>query len=801
MPLAAPVAFGSLTVALWFGFSHAPRERGDALAAWERDLTSRADVRLAALDLWAERSLADAQTVASFPSVAALAEGRGTVDMRLGEIVSSFATLHGYERAIVVGADGSKLLGVSPLEEAGQRLAREVQASGRPAAAIYREAGEVRVAFAAEVAGAAAVLLVARAEAWLYPFLRMHRPPIASGDVVLVMRDADQVVYASSVRRGPGEPFTLRQPIAGGELAAGDALAGRTGVSEYLDHAGVPVLVATRRLSSTGWGLLIKVDQEEILEPVRRRLREEALAWGLALLALLAAGFATAEAHHRKAQAGVLEGRARVADLLEQANDAIFLISMEGRLLEANLRATELYGWAREDLLQLGVADLCAPEARSSDRHDVAEVLRLKQRVFEARHRRRDGTPFEAEISARVVSWGQTTGVLSVVRDISDRRAAEARARAAEERLRAFMENLPGLANIKDADSRYVYVNPAMAALLGRGVEALVGQRAEDGMQGPLVGHDRNLDEQVLAAGAPVTAVIETAGAERAFISTKFLLRLADGRPAVGSVALDITPQRRAELEVRRLNTELERRVQARTAQLENTNRELEAFSYSVSHDLRAPLRAVDGFARLLEEDYESRLDDEGRRLLGVIRGSARQMGQLIDDLLAFSRAGRHELRPGRVDMTALARAVWAELAPPPAGGEPAPVLSLAELPDAWADGSLVRQVWRNLLCNALKFSAVRRPARVAIEADRREVGAVYHVRDNGVGFDMRYAHKLFGVFQRLHGAHEFEGTGVGLAIVQRIVARHGGEVGAASSPGQGADFWFSLPVPTREDS
>ena len=237
-----------------------------------------------------------------------------------------------------------------------------------------------------------------------------------------------------------------------------------------------------------------------------------------------------------------------------------------------------------------------------------------------------------------------------------------------------------------------------------------------------------------------------------------------------------------------KITRDLSERKHAEQA-LQALNQELESFTYSVSHDLRAPLRAIDGYARMLDEDYANRLDVEAQRLIGVVRANARRMGQLIDDLLAFSRLGRQQPTRVRLDMSALAREAADELR----GGRPA-TIAVAPLPSAQADHALLRQVWTNLIGNALKYSAKQAEARVDIGA-REEAGEnVYWVRDNGAGFDMRYAEKLFGVFQRLHRADEFEGTGVGLAIVQRIVARHGGRVWAEGAPGAGACFYFSLP-------
>jgi PAS domain S-box-containing protein len=218
-------------------------------------------------------------------------------------------------------------------------------------------------------------------------------------------------------------------------------------------------------------------------------------------------------------------------------------------------------------------------------------------------------------------------------------------------------------------------------------------------------------------------------------------------------------------------------------------NKELEGFSYSVSHDLRAPLRAVDGYARMLEEDYAGRLDDEGRRLLGVIRDSAGRMGQLIDDLLAFSRLGRQPMARRAVDVAGLVREAIDEVR----GAHRASV-DLRELPAAHGDRALLKQVWVNLIGNAFKYSAKREAARIEIGGHVEGEENVYWVRDNGAGFDMRYAAKLFGVFQRLHSQDDFSGTGVGLAIVQRVVTRHGGRVWAEGAPDAGASFFFSLP-------
>jgi len=256
------------------------------------------------------------------------------------------------------------------------------------------------------------------------------------------------------------------------------------------------------------------------------------------------------------------------------------------------------------------------------------------------------------------------------------------------------------------------------------------------------------------------------------------------------AIRIDIAKRRAAEAEVNKLNAELELRVANRTAELESANQELEAFSYSISHDLRAPLRAVDGYSQAVIEDYGGQLPEDGRRYLQTIRDGAQRMGMLIDDLLAFSRLSRQPVNKQEVDTGKLVRDVLEELRPQQEGRDLD--LRVGDLPPCQGDAALLKQVWINLLSNALKYSRDRKPAIIEIGCNREKDGNVYFVRDNGAGFDMRYAHKLFGVFQRLHRAEEFEGTGVGLAIVQRIINRHGGRIWAEAEPGKGATFYFT---------
>jgi signal transduction histidine kinase len=289
-----------------------------------------------------------------------------------------------------------------------------------------------------------------------------------------------------------------------------------------------------------------------------------------------------------------------------------------------------------------------------------------------------------------------------------------------------------------------------------------------------------------MIAGGELIGALSFGGEQASFPEEQVLI----AREVAAQLGIAIAQARLFE-RVKRNAEALETGVRERTAALEAANKELESFSYSVSHDLRSPLRAIDGFSRMLLEDHAATLDAEGRRLLGVIRDNSRKMDELIDDLLEYSRLGRKPLESAAIDMKRLVEEVLAQL---PARGGSAPRLELGELPPARGDRTLLKQAWTNLLANAIKFSGKREQPLIAVSGREDGAQCVYCVKDNGAGFDMRYQGKLFSVFQRLHGEDEFEGTGVGLAIVQRVIARHGGRVWAEGAVDAGAAFFFSLP-------
>jgi PAS domain S-box-containing protein len=368
-------------------------------------------------------------------------------------------------------------------------------------------------------------------------------------------------------------------------------------------------------------------------------------------------------------------------------------------------------------------------------------------------------------------------------------RSAQAAAESAQT-LRALLNASTDPMFLIDTDGRLLDLNEALARTLKRPMIDLMGARVHDFLPFDLHQQRKVVVEEVVRSGQPIRT-------EDHYLGSWFennLVPILDERGKVYRVAAyvrDVTSYKKAEEEIRTLNAELEQRVIERTAQLEFTNKELEAFTFSVSHDLRVPLRAINGFTRILEEDFSQDLALPARNLLQNIRASGQKMSLLIDNLLDLSRLGRKPLHKQDVNMQTIARLIIESLGPETAGRQIEWVLG--ELPSCHADNILIDQVYANLIGNAVKYTSKRESARIEIGSFSQNGETVYFVRDNGAGFDMQYAEKLFGVFQRLHSEDEFEGTGIGLAIVQRIIQRHGGHVWAESEVDKGATFYFTL--------
>jgi len=376
--------------------------------------------------------------------------------------------------------------------------------------------------------------------------------------------------------------------------------------------------------------------------------------------------------------------------------------------------------------------------------------------------------------------------------------------RNSEALYRTLLSSLVEGVVVIDKKGKILSANPGAERILGFKAEQIIGQSAfaphwgvlkEDGTPSK---PGEFFTMASIKTGNPFANVViglQRADGQLIWLNgnTHPLFRPGESKPyAVVTSFFDVTSRKEMQAEIQKLNTELEHKVEQRTSELKAAVSELEAFSYSVSHDLRAPLRAIEGFSGILLEDHAASLNEECRRLLGVVRKNTLHMSQLIDDLLSFSRIARKDFVKRRVPMADLAQLIAEELQQDKQGVRSHVILK--PLPDIYGDAPLLRQVWTNLMANAIKFTRLTASPKIEVGAEENAEAVTYYVRDNGVGFDMQFSNKLFGVFQRLHSAQEFEGTGVGLAIVQRIVLKHGGRVWAKGRVDKGATFYFSLP-------
>ncbi len=383
--------------------------------------------------------------------------------------------------------------------------------------------------------------------------------------------------------------------------------------------------------------------------------------------------------------------------------------------------------------------------------------------------------------------------------EIAERKLAEKGLRASEERFRRLANNARDMIyRMSLPDGSYEYVSPAARELSGYPPEAFCSspQLMRKILHPDWHGYFEEQWSRLLGGDMPPTyeyPIIHKSGDVRWWNQRNILVRDDAGLAvAIEGIVTDITERKRAEEEIRKLNQELEQRVKDRTADLEAANEELEGFTYTVSHDLRAPLRHIDGFIELLGMKVRTALDEQGRHYMDAVSSAAQKMGLLVDDLLSFSRTGRHAVSLQQVDLGTLLRDVIREFNPDTAGRNI--VWRIGDLPAVRGDAAMLRIVLVNLISNALKFTLPREQVEIEIGCQVDEKETIIFIRDNGVGFDMAYVNKLFNVFQRLHHADEFEGTGIGLANVRRIISRHGGRTWAEGEIDQGATFHFSLP-------
>ncbi len=466
--------------------------------------------------------------------------------------------------------------------------------------------------------------------------------------------------------------------------------------------------------------------------------------------------------------------------------------------LKVNNALCRITGYIEEELLGISTR-IFYPDEDEFNRVGIelyAEMERTGLGTGEARLKRKDGEAIDVILSLSPFDPDDLSkGVTATVLDITDRKQVERALRESEKKYRSVIENIQDVFYRADLNGRVLMGSPSSAKMFGYdSVDEMIGESFLTFWVDP--SERQRLTDQIKATGNVKdfeTTLKRKDGSTFLASFTTQLYYNDQGHPlGTEGIVRDITERKKAEEEIRQLNEVLEQRVRERTQQLETAVQELEAFSYSVSHDLRAPLRAINGYANILSEDFSSTLNDDGKRICSVIGKETRRMSRLIDDLLSFARLGKVEMQPYSINMEAMVNSVYQELTTP--AERQSVTFQVLPLDTSVGDANLIRQVWINLISNALKFSSQKQHIDIVISSRQDEKSVIYSITDNGAGFDMRYAQNLFGVFNRLHSEKEFEGTGVGLAIVQRIVNRHGGHVWAEGDVDKGATFHFSLP-------
>lgn len=818
---------------------------------------------------------------------------------------------------------------------------------------------------------------------YLYPLIQSWPVPSETAEILLVRGEGDQVLYLNELRHRKSTALVMSLPLSAPDVLTMHLVKTVNGWGRGKDYRGQEVIGYSQQIPGTNWIMVAKIDEKEVHQPVHQIAI--ALTGGVLILLFLSIAALWNYLRSRNYAEKHFQEKLKRQALAQQyqflskyANDMIFLMRQDGRILDANDRAVEQYGYTLEEMRQMGVEDFLAGEAQGNFVHDWQKLRDNESLIFEAEHRRKDESLMQVEASVRMVKAAGEEYAQCILRDITARKSAETQLR----RLFTAVEQSPVSIFITDGSGNVEYVNPKFTSVTGYSPAEIVGKNPrvlQSGSHSPAEYkdfwatiasgrvwqgefHNRRKNGELYWEQSIVSPIVDQAGSitgfvalkeditekkaiDRAFRSVSRLyqvlgdinaeivravdedalfsevchiivesdlfqmawvgmldrasgtvnavaqcgdsgdylaglkiniheseggleptaaairegryvavndiqhdptaaawqdkalqqgyrasvvfplrksgqpvgaislyasdarvlsedvLQLLDGLEYNISYALDSLAGKRlqalAEQQVRTLNADLERRVAERTQQLDQANKELEAFSYSVSHDLRAPLRSIDGFSSALLNTYSGQLDAKGQDYLERVRRASQRMGDLIDDLLYLSRVTRSEICREPVDLSQMALQIVNELKE--SAPERVVKFIIAEDVRVNVDAKLMRIVLENLLGNAWKFTARRPQARIELGQVEQSGIAVIFVRDNGAGFNMDYAHKLFNPFQRLHGMHDFEGTGIGLATVHRIIERFGGRVWAEAKEGEGAAFYFTVQKSQKE--
>lgn len=642
----------------------------------------------------------------------------------------------------------------------------------------------------------------------LYPIINSWAGSSKTAETLLIRREGDDVVFLNELRHRKNTALKLRYNInKNPELPAAQAVLGVSGVFEGVDYRGVKVVSSIRAVYGTPWKMVAKIDKSELFLPLRQRIYLVSF-FGIGLMLFLAMVIREMQrrrdAEWLKQQLVLEQEKASLQDeqrkialewqsTFNSISDAIWLLDRDNHIIRAN-RAT--YNFVSDPSAEL-IGSYCWQAVHNADTPladcPYAKMVRTKQRaVSEVR----EGDKWlMISVDPILDDNRELIGSVHIMRDITSRKLADEALRESEYTFRELFEHMSSGVTFYEPidegkDFRISSINSAGERITKRKREEIIGYRIKDVFPGVEEMGLMSVLQKVAATGEPMQYETHYYHDNRlSAYYDNYVLKLETGY--IVAIYDDATQRMEAELALSSLNEELEQRVEERTAQLAMANRELEAFSFSVSHDLRSPLRGISGWSQALLDEYEARLDEQGKEYLHRVINETERMAALIEGLLKLAQISRIEISPLDVDLSGLAAEVRDRLLEL----EPHRHVEFTIQPDlrALGDKGLLEAVLTNLFANAMKFSNKQELAKIEFGIVRGQEKTVYFVSDNGAGFDMEHASKLFGAFQRLHKASEYPGTGIGLATVQRIINRHGGRIWAESKPSEGATFFFTL--------
>jgi PAS domain S-box-containing protein len=800
-------------------FSTFSYERNHLISV-SRELQAIAELKVAELTVWRSERIGDgaifSQNLRFTEALLLALESRPGEDgySRLLTWMKQMRDSHGYESLMLYGSDSRRLLSFP--EDTGEDpvIAGTVQEYLKKDAIeimdFYVNPADGRVYLSVMVpigTGRNKALLAMRIDPYdfLYSYIAKWPSQMLSGELVLTRLDGGEDVYLSPLRFATITPTEYRHKILPGESIGSESdKDAQKSVHESVDYRGTPTMAYRMPVGDSPWKLVVQVGKKEIDAETRGR-RRLLLVLIIAVMGAASTGvISVSRRWHMDSISKEIEATSRIRESEERLRLA--LAAADQGLYDLNVQTGKAI--VNEEYARMLGYDPAAFEETNDnwisrlhpDDHDAiakayADYISGKTPDYriEFRQKTREGVWKWILSLGKIIehdSEGKPLRMLGTHTDISTLKSTELALRASEERYRRTLDDMLEGCQILSFDWKYLYLNDTAVRYSHQPRENLLGHT----MMECYPGIEKTRLFKVLEASMKLreSNVIEFEFTYPGGEVGWFEMSAQPTPEGLFILTMDITERKHHEIELRELNAALEQKVAVRTMSLQAANTELEAFAYSVAHDLRAPLRFIDGFARILEEDHSQQLDLEGKRILRVIRDSDRKMDTLINDLLEVTKIGKTNLVLTTVDMHSMAIEAFNQCADPMALSSFE--MHVGSLPTVEADHSMMARVWQNLMSNAVKYSIPSPIHRIEVDISESNGMHIFSVRDFGVGFNPDYSGKLFGMFQRLHSEEEFPGSGIGLAIVKRIITRHGGAVWAEGGIGTGATIRFSLP-------